>query len=65
MLALRKSENFERKSGFFVGYLIFTTVLFFVLILIEKIPDNWNYLHIAGLTFVFTISGMLLKGVLK
>jgi len=63
--------NFEEKKydvkmwGVYVGYLlfyfVFTTVLFFILSLTEKLPEHWNYLSVANITFFGVILIKILK----
>ena len=42
-----KVETFGKIIGILFGYLVFSSILFLVLRTLNKIPDTWNYLHIA------------------
>lgn len=51
--------------GFVFGYFMFTTVLFFILMLTKKLPLTWEYYHVMAITLcIFTI-GKLIKRLLK
>jgi len=58
-----------RKIGIWVGYVImyfiFTTILFFILKLLHKIPENWNYFHVILITLTIVLLGTLIKMLLK
>ena len=54
-----------KKIGYIFGYFLFTTILYLMLILLKKIPENWTYFHIMGITLIITITGALLKRLLK
>jgi CDP-diglyceride synthetase len=54
-------ENYGEKIGFIFGYFLFTTVLFFILNFLNKIPKNWSYLNLMTLTFVIALIGTLIK----
>ena len=53
------------KVGYTLSYFLFTTILYFVLILAKKIPVSWSYLHIMGITLIISLVGIVLKRVLK
>jgi len=57
-------ERWGRLAGFAIGYLLFTTALFAVLTLSERRPTGWTFLHVAGITFVVTGVGTILRRVL-
>ena len=52
-------------AGFVFGYFLFTTILFFLLTFLNKIPEDWTYLHIASLTLLITLIGAFLKYLLR
>lgn len=54
-------EKFGEKIGYIVAYFLFTTILFFILAVLNKIPPSWSYLHIMGITFLITLTGILIK----
>jgi hypothetical protein len=51
--------------GFIVMYLIFTLILFFVLRLLNKIPDTWTIFHLSIITIFIVLIGTLIKLLLK
>lgn len=66
-MEFNKKENaikLGEKIGFILMYLVFTTLLYFFLKFLNKIPD-WNYFHVALLTLAITLTGILIKKVLN
>jgi len=62
-----KKENTRKlgeRIGFILMYFIFTTLLYFVLKFLGRIP-NWNYFHIVFLTLAITLTGILLDKILR
>lgn len=67
-MRFEKDKSIEKagtKVGYVLGYLIFTTVLYFILKILGKIPESWNYLHIAAITLMITLIGIIIKRFLK
>lgn len=60
-----KVEVLGKRVGYIFGYFLFTTILFFMLRLLNKIPYKWNYLHIMGITLTITLIGIGIKKLLK
>jgi len=60
--SLQKGGKF---LGFLLSYGIFTTILFFILLLTKKLPALWGYYHIAAITLGITLLGILLRKLLK
>jgi hypothetical protein len=58
-------QKWGKATGYVFGYFLFTTILFFVLTLLGKIPDHWSYLHIAAITLFISIVGAGLNLYLK
>lgn len=58
-------EKLSKKIGYIFGYFLFTTILFFILNLLNKIPKTWDYFHIMGITLLIIIVGVLIKKILK
>ncbi len=58
-------EKIGAGAGFLVSYFVFTTLLFFILYFLHKLPANWTYFHIAGITLAITIIGLLLNRYLR
>lgn len=62
-----KMENVNvwgERTGYIFAYFAFTTIFYFILFFLHKL-GSWNYLHIAGITFIITIAGILVKRYLK
>ncbi len=58
-------EKFGKKFGYVFAYLLFTTVLFFIWYISNKIPNNWTYLHIMIVTFLIALVGAFIKRFLE
>ena len=52
-------------SGYIAAYLLFTTVSFFMLTFLKKLPGSWSYLHMAGITVLIAIVALTVKRLLK
>ena len=61
----KSTEKFSEKIGYIFAYFLFTTILFFILKLLNKIPGSWSYYHIIGITLVITLIGIVIKRFLK
>lgn len=55
------SEGFGEKAGYVFSYLLFSTILFILLVLLKKIPESWNYFYILPITFLIASAGWLIK----
>lgn len=65
-MKFEKRENGMIKLvGYIVMYLIFTTVLYFILKLLNRLPETWGYIHIMVITLFITLLGKLIKMLLK
>ena len=53
------------KVGFIFGYFLFTTIIYFVFLTLKKLPDNWNYFNIIGVTIGITVIGTVLRKILR
>jgi len=58
-------ERLGAISGYIVAYLLFTTVLFFMLTFLKKLPAGWSYLHVAGTTAITAILALTVGRLLK
>jgi len=66
-LVFNRSQSFEKlgvKVGYLLAYILFTSILFVILTLAHKLPADWSYLHVAGITFVIAFIGGSLKKLL-
>lgn len=55
------TEKIGEILGFAIMYLIFTTILYFILDFFEKLPSNWNYFTLAMATLFLVLIGILIK----
>ena len=60
-----RTQKVGETLGFLIGYFVFTTILFFALTFLKKIPTSWTYFHIIGLTIVVTLVGTTIRRLLK
>jgi len=58
-------ENFGKRIGYIFSYFLFTTILFFILTILKKIPETWSYAHLMGITTLIALAGTLVKRFLK
>ncbi|MDO8509356.1 MAG: hypothetical protein Q7S27_06775 [Nanoarchaeota archaeon] len=56
----KKENNIGEYIGYFVMYFIFTTIFYFVLRALDKIPEGWNYLYIMTATLLIVLAAKLL-----
>jgi len=61
----KKIRKIGEKTGIMTMYLIFTTLLYFILKLLERLPENWGYFHIVLLTLFIILLGTLIKMLLN
>ena len=62
---IKPAEKNGERIGFLFSYFLFTTILFFLLVLLNKLPTSWSYLHIVGITVLIVLCGLGLERVLK
>jgi len=58
-------KKLGERIGYVSAYFLFTTLLFLILTILNKLPDTWSYFHIMGFTFLIAVVGMGLKRALK
>lgn len=58
-------EGMGQKAGYVFSYIMFTTILYFLLTFLNKLPSSWSYFHILGLTFCIVLTGEAIKRVLR
>lgn len=51
--------------GYTLSYLLFTLVLFFILKLFDKLPLNWSFVHLGGITALISLIGIIIQRALK
>lgn len=59
------AETFGRIIGYVFAYIVFTTILYFLLRFINKLPSSWTYFHVAGVTICISLIGIIIKRLLK
>tara|TARA_Y100000310_G_scaffold336305_1_gene420453 strand:- start:509 stop:709 length:201 start_codon:yes stop_codon:yes gene_type:complete len=60
-----KVKKTGKVIGFLVMYIIFTTILYFILKLLGKLPENWNYMYVVLITIFIVLLGILIKLLLR
>lgn len=60
-----KSKRAGKIIGYVVGYILFTAVVYFVFSFLNKLPEEWSFFHVAGITLAITLFGILIRNVLK
>lgn len=58
-------EIFGKTIGYLFAYFLFTTILFFALTVLNKIPESWTYLQIGYITMAISAIGAYLNWYLK
>lgn len=53
------------RIGYFSSYLLFTTGVGGVMLYLNKIPSEWSYFHLIGLTSMIVFGGLMIKQWLK
>jgi len=61
----KRIEQYGKILGYLFSYFLFTTILFLILNLLNKIPSSWNYFHIILITLLIVFIGIILKISLK
>jgi hypothetical protein len=67
-MIFNKCERLEplgKQLGLLFSYLLFTTILYFVLSLTGKLPLSWGYLHVMGISIFIVALGMLIRRFLE
>lgn len=59
------NEKIGERAGYLASYLLFTTILFFVLKLSNKMPESWDYTNVMLITFIIALIGVIIKRLLK
>lgn len=64
-----EQKGTDEKIGIVVGfifmYFVFTTILFYILILLEKLPKSWNYFYIMIITAIVVLIGFATRKYIK
>ena len=51
--------------GYLFSYFTFTTILYFVVYYLEKIPETWTYFHVMLITLIIAYIGFVISWLLK
>jgi len=68
MMIFEENKTIEilgEKLGYIFGYFLFTTILFFILMVLKKIPESWSYIHIMGIVALIILVSAVIKRFLK
>ena len=60
----QKFKNIER-AGYLITFIIFSAILYFILSFFEKIPADWTYFDVLGLSIGIVLLSKCLKRLLK
>ena len=52
-------EKFSKRIGYLFGYFMFTTVLYFIFYILNKLPEWFNYGYIMLITALIVAIGMI------
>ena len=62
---MESAETKSFKMGTYVGFVgmfvIFSTILFFVLKIFDRIPDSWTYVHIFLVSLPILFVGVVVR----
>jgi len=56
-----KNSNLGRYIGYILMFFIFTTILYFLLTILEKLPASWNYFNILLIVLMIVFIGKIIK----
>jgi len=58
-------EKLGEKLGYIFSYFLFTTILFFILGVLKKIPDSWSYIQVMGIVILIVLVSTIIKRFMK
>jgi len=58
-------EKLGEGIGFIAMFFIFSTILFFLLEILDKLPADFGYFHVVFLSISIVLLGTLIRMVLK
>ncbi len=67
-MIFEENKNIEKIGmvlGYIFSYFLFTTILFFILVLLRKIPETWSYFHVMAITILIAFIGVIIKRLLR
>jgi len=60
-----ETEKAGEITGFILMFFLSSTILYFALKFLNKLPHSWNYFNVLALVFAITLTGTLIKKLLK
>jgi ABC-type polysaccharide/polyol phosphate export permease len=51
--------------GYFCSYVIFTAILYIMMLILGKIPESWSIAHVMAITAPIALFGFTIGGVLR
>tara|TARA_Y100000034_G_scaffold111657_1_gene144937 strand:- start:17 stop:220 length:204 start_codon:yes stop_codon:yes gene_type:complete len=57
--------NVGKAVGFVLGLLLFTTILFFLLKVLNRLSESWNYFSILTGVVIVIVIGLIVRSYLK
>jgi len=58
-------EEFSEKAGYLLSYFLFTIIIYLIFSFLNKLPPNWSFFHIMGVTLIITVTGIIIGGFLQ
>lgn len=58
-------DGVGEKIGYIFSLFLSTTILFFILTFLDKLPSLWSYFHVLAIIFLISLFGIILKHFLK
>ena len=58
-------ENIGEKLGYIFSYFVFTTILFFILIILKKISGPLSYVYVMVIVTLISVAGIFIKRFLR
>lgn len=61
----RTTEKLGEILGYIFSFFLFSTILFFILFVLKKIPESWPYIHVVGIVILIVLVSLIVKKFLK
>lgn len=61
----KASELWGQHCGFLFSYFLSSTVLFLVLNMANKLPEGWNYFHLASIVLLIVLLGKGIQNLIE
>lgn len=56
-----RKKNIGKIIGYTLMYFVFTTILYFILLLLEKLPEFGGYFSVMLITAIIVFTGKIIK----